>query len=597
MRSLNHCRIYGISCMKIRHKVLFVNLVGLLIPCILFALVSISYLENQQIGSEIEKVDNELNEAYTQFMNAHEIGMMALQSMLLNTPIERFIENILDPEVTVDVHEIINFNNTEVRAIERLVNTNPYIYSIRFYINYDILEFEPMLYRSKRFNKDVIGNDTSAVSWYFNTKDTITSFQKVAVYPEPLAAVVVPYTNIKREKIGYIEVTLPMRILFPMMYEPDEDSCFYFIDKDGWFYRNPYDEAGRWDGYQGLFRERMTDERTEVLALADGDVIVGYRYIKSMDSYLLKITSLQNVRVQIARLRTLVIVGLLLLIGVISWLINKSIGLVFTNFYKILDAIKGIQKGDLDVQLDDFGNGEMGELGRNIQTMAHNIKRLMAEQVNKETLVKDAEIKALQNQINAHFIYNVLESIKMMAEIEGMFDISDAITHLGKLLRYTMKWRTPRVKISEEVDYIKNYMALLNLRYSYAINVDIDFPERLWEQEIPKMCIQPIVENAMKHGVEEVAEDTTLYLRGKLFDDHFTIEVTDFGTGMSKEQVDQLRQKIKGELVEEKQSSTGIGLKNVQERIQLCFGEDYGIEVISQEGSFTKIIIKIPYSK
>lgn len=238
----------------------------------------------------------------------------------------------------------------------------------------------------------------------------------------------------------------------------------------------------------------------------------------------------------------------------------------------------------------------MGELGRSIYTMTHSIKELMNDKITQETLVKDSQIKALQNQINTHFIYNVLESIKMMAEIEGMFEISDAITYLGKLLRYSMKWRSPMVKFKEELDYIENYMALLNLRYDYKITTHINIPDNLYEQMIPKMCIQPIVENAIKHGIEDVAEDTAIYIKSKMEKGYFIIEVTDFGTGMDKVELNRLKMKIAGELVEEKQSSNGIGLKNVQDRIKLCFGEGYGLEVQSKEGSFTKIVLKIPYS-
>ena len=262
-----------------------------------------------------------------------------------------------------------------------------------------------------------------------------------------------------------------------------------------------------------------------------------------------------------------------ILILLITLLINKSTQVVFKNFYKVLGAIQEIQKGNLDVQIDDFGNGEVGELGRNIQTMSSNIKDLMEDKVKRQTLIKDSEIRALQNQINAHFIYNVLESIKMMAEIEGLFDISDAITALGKLLRYSMKWRSPKVRVIEEISYVQNYITLLNLRYDYRIILNVMLPDRILEQGIPKMCIQPIVENAIKHGIEELAEDTTILIKGKMVDEYFLIEVTDSGVGMNEEQVERLKMKIRGELVEEKQSSNGIGLKNVQDRIHLCFGE------------------------
>lgn len=101
-------------------------------------------------------------------------------------------------------------------------------------------------------------------------------------------------------------------------------------------------------------------------------------------------------------------------------------------------------------------------------------------------MVKNSEIRALQNQINAHFIYNVLESIKMRAEIDEEYDISDAVTSLGKLLRYSMKWVSGNVLVEQELEYIKNYMALINLRFDYEIYLSLNLPEIILQQEFPK---------------------------------------------------------------------------------------------------------------
>lgn len=278
---------------------------------------------------------------------------------------------------------------------------------------------------------------------------------------------------------------------------------------------------------------------------------------------------------------------------VLIFFINAIVRKLLRQFYEILRSIRKVQKGDLDVVIENCGSDEMGELGTQINKMLERIKQLMEDNLNREMLVKNSEIRALQNQINAHFIYNVLESIKMMAEIDGEYAISDAVTALGKLLRYSMKWGNGCVLVEQELEYIKNYMALINLRFDYEIYLSLNIPDVLLKQEIPKMSLQPIVENAIYHGIEQMAEDTNIYIKGLLEGDDCIIEITDAGRGMTEDEVEQLRRKISGEIDSSGGSGNGIGLKNVQDRIHIAFGERYGIEIASKIGCYTKVRVRI----
>lgn len=584
MRNFKEIGMNFISSIKIRHKILILSLVILIIPCILFAFSSTEYYQAIQIKNKKQIIENELDNAYQHVSNTVEICNMAMQTMLLNGRVEKFIDALVYDE-NLSPHELINFNNTEISSIERLVNTNPYIHSIRFYINAPVLELAPVIYRMERSHKEEPVFETQGSAWYFNEKDTISPIQKSSPSPLPLATLVTPYKNMKGLNIGDLEIATPMEALFPQMYQTTEEKGMYFVNSKGKIY---YDQASeeKWILYSDEINRKWENENSiQLIEIQAEPIIVGYKPIKMLDGYLVIAHSMKVIQEQITTLRLVVAGIVLLLTGMITILINISTKVVFRNFYKVINAIQEIGQGNLDIELEDFGQGEMGELGSNVQKLAGDIKGLMAEQVSKGILVKDAQIKALQNQINAHFIYNVLESIKMMAEIKGMFDISDAVTHLGKLLRYSMRWHSPKVKVKEELEYVKNYMALLNLRYDYEVKLEESIPECILEQNIPKMCIQPLVENAMKHGIEDVAEDTSIYIKGKLLKDMFTIEVTDFGVGMNKQQVESLKN----------HTSNGIGLKNVEERIQMCFGKEYGLEVVSQEGCFTKVIMRIPY--
>ena len=221
----------------------------------------------------------------------------------------------------------------------------------------------------------------------------------------------------------------------------------------------------------------------------------------------------------------------------------------------------------------------------------------MKDNLEREMDIQNAETRALQNQINAHFIYNVLEAIKMMAEIDEEYEIADAVTSLGKLLRYSMKLESGGVRLERELDYIQNYVALMNLRFDYVIRLELDVPSQLMGQLVPKISLQPIVENAVVHGAAVLAADTAITLRGTLDrpGGSFTISITDGGQGMDEAALARLRRQINGEEPARSSSGNGIGLKNVQDRIQMAFGSAYGLGVDSQPGRGTTVTAVFPY--
>lgn len=323
-------------------------------------------------------------------------------------------------------------------------------------------------------------------------------------------------------------------------------------------------------------------------------MIVGFTAVKELSGTLVCAQDISGDVGKIRRMRNGFFLVMLLLIPFLAAGINVVVKTVLRQFYRIIDAIKRVQTGDLSVVIEDCGTDEMGELGSQVNKMLTEINHLMKEQIDKELLVKNSEIKALQNQINAHFIYNVLESIKMMAEIEEQYDISEAVTTLGKLLRYSMRWTAGTVTVAEEIEYIKNYLKLMNIRFDYEIYLSLNIPDRIYAQQIPKMSLQPIVENAIYHGIEQMAEDTNIYIKGLIEGNDCIIEITDAGRGMSEEEVARLYKKISGEIETTGGSGNGIGLKNVQDRIKMNFGEEYGIEIASKLGCYTKIMVRIP---
>lgn len=496
---------------------------------------------------------------------------------------------------TYDTQKLMDFYGRDVAALERMVNNNPYLYQIRVYVDSsEMQEMMPILYRMDRMDKLAwAGEDTGG--WKFGYSDTIfDSF--VYDRDRKIMSQVTPMEEYSEGRIGMLEVAMRMDTMFPALYDSTEEEWSCFIDSAGTLYFGEEEAEGAEEIVRQILHENEQGrEAGAYYSTVDGRrLVASYHPVKELDGILIGVQDISGDLKVINNQRNWFIGASLIAMILLILGINKVVKSILRQFYGVLGSIREVQKGDLNVVIADCGTDEMGELGNQINKMLVRIRQLMEDNLNHERLVKNTEIRALQNQINAHFIYNVLESIKMMAEIEEKYEISDAITALGRLLRYSMRWTSVNVTVKEELEYIKNYLSLINLRFDYEIYLSLNLPDEVLHQQIPKMSLQPIVENAIYHGIEQMAEDTNIYVKGIVEGEDCIIEITDSGRGMSEEEVENLYKKIAGEIETSGGAGNGIGLKNVQDRIRMSFGEKYGIEISSKLGCYTKIMVRIP---
>lgn len=544
------------------------------------------------------------NISYMQYTMERNSDNMATRIDSVNMSTQFFLSDdslkqVLNASVSgeeLSTEDWLKFKNMEVSSLERLVNNNPLLYSVRAYaVNDQVQEMMPILYSRKRMEKQSWAEKENYTGWNYNYTDNIFSSYTMD-QNRKIMSLITQVEDRNNGTIGVIEAAMTMENMFPSLYESIEDewSCFYTDSGEKYFGEN---------------RKPESEKLIEVIKpghLEDGEIMTGYKesgrkklvvsgmYIREMSGTLICVKDITSDINRVRWSRLLFFIGMAVLTIFLALVINLIVQHLLGKFYDILKSIRNVQKGDLSVVIPECGNDEMGELGTQINKMLERIKQLMNDNLNREMLAKNSEIRALQNQINAHFIYNVLESIKMMAEIDEEYAISDAVTSLGKFLRYSMKWVSGNVLVEQELEYIKNYMALINLRFDYEIYLSLNIPELILKQEIPKMSLQPIVENAICHGIEQMAEDTNIYIKGLLEGDDCVIEITDAGKGMTEDEVKRLKQKIAGEIDSNGGSGNGIGLKNVQDRIHIAFGEKYGIEIASMIGCYTKIRVRIP---
>ena len=520
---------------------------------------------------------------------------MTTQFFLNDDPLLQMLRQTACQE-EIGTDELVTFYHSDIAALERLVYNNTLLYGVRVYaVNDNVQEMMPILYSHSRMNKMDWAAEPDYTGWHYNYSDRLFDNREGA----KIASLVTNVEDYEAGLIGVIETTVAIEDIFPSLYETIEDEWSCFISEEGNLYFGDNEQESSAEFVRAKMEKGFEKDgiHTEYIKQNGEHLIVSYSYIREMQGTLVSVKDITEAVRYVYRMRNSFVVIMLVLIVGLAFLIHWIVMRLLRHFYDILKSIRAVQKGDLSVRIENYGNDEMGELGEQINKMLDRIEQLMKENIDREILTKNAEIRALQNQINAHFIYNVLESIKMMAEIDEEYAISDAITSLGNLLRYSMKWVSNDVMVEEELAYIKNYLALINLRFDYEIYLSLNLPEEILRQKIPKMSLQPIVENAIYHGIEELAEDTNIYIKGFVRGEDCIIEITDAGKGMSEEQAERLKKKIAGEVETDGGSGNGIGLKNVQDRIRMSFGEKYGIGIDSKMGCYTKVTVCVPMQK
>lgn len=582
--------------LKLNSKFTLIIMLFTVIPIGIMASVLFYIMEQNVVKENLDYME------YT-MQRSQDLISTKIDSINMSTQFFLSEENLLEilnkakNEEEISRDEWLEFKEYDVASLERLVNNNPLLYGVRVYAVTDkVQEMMPILYQRTRMNRQIWAVGEDVTGWKFNYYDNIFSTYSLN-QNRKILSLITPIVDSANGQIGTIEAAMTMENMFPSLYESIENQWSFFHTENGQSYFGHEDlQISETVMIEILdhMPELTGESCTGSYQIAGQHLVVSYMPVKELSGTLVCVKDITEGMDNVTYIRNVFVAVMSVFMFVLVIFINQIVRGLLHQFYDILRSIRQVQKGDLNVVIEDCGKDEMGELGTQINTMLERIRQLMDDNLKREMLMKNSEIRALQNQINAHFIYNVLESIKMMAEIDEEYAISDAVTSLGKLLRYSMKWVSGNVLVEQELEYIKDYMALINLRFDYEIYLSLNLPDFILKQEIPKMSLQPIVENAIYHGIEQMAEDTNIYIKGFLDGEDCIIEITDSGKGMSEEEVEKLRLKIAGELDSNGGSGNGIGLKNVQDRIHIAFGEDYGIEIVSKLGCFTKVIVRIP---
>ena len=275
-----------------------------------------------------------------------------------------------------------------------------------------------------------------------------------------------------------------------------------------------------------------------------------------------------------------------------AMLFGNYLSAALTNPLKNLEMnVKRIAEGELDIQVESKGSFEVQNLAVSIQKMVIKIRRLMEAIIREQEEKRKSELNSLQAQMTPHFLYNTLEIIVWLIEANRKEDATETVTSLARFLRISLSKGKHIITVADELEHVRNYLKIQTLRFKDQFSYRIEKGEDVEGLAIIKLVVQPIVENAIYHGMSGMQGDGEILIRAYREGDCLYISVKDNGMGMTEERLEELLDDTK----ELKQTrGNGLGVRNVQERIRLYFGAEYGLQIISEVDVGTEVILRLP---
>lgn len=503
----------------------------------------------------------------------------------------------LNNPTNLNEEEMIELLNERTTRFEQIQVITQDIYGIRIFANNTLIpERWPIILQSSRlksipqkwtlnYKADYLGNLNAL------KKDSVCLTRKI----------------VKTHRlVGYFQVSAKMEDFFPSVYKNNNPHIKQYIfqkvkdSQDFIIYGNEADKNQLTEREIKTIKKIIADgcNNKGSLMLRPSYKVISWSYIPELEMYLITKNKsqeiIQNFIIYLISIFFILIVLILTLYLVVNYATNR----LLSGIYSVMEGMKKVKEGDMSVQIPISGIDEVVETQQIFNSMTKQLSSQIEQIKMEQRLIAETEMKAMQNQINAHFLYNILETIRMQAVLADQDDISESLQVLGKMMHYSLRWKIHRVSLGQEIEYIRSYIYILNIINDYKISLQVEIPDEYMDNEIPKMTLQPLIENAFVHAIEKTQSDAVLLVSAQLSDDksNIILSVQDFGEGMCQEKLQSIKEYL-ADSTEEQNSTGSIGLKNIQQRLTVFYGKDYRIRIFSKPGEGTIISIPFPLKK
>ncbi|GGH67535.1 hypothetical protein GCM10008014_49080 [Paenibacillus silvae] len=578
--------------LKLKHKLLISYVLVVMIPVLIIGLAVTSYFRQQAldnaIGQTIINVDKIKSQTATMLRVPTDISNM----LMFNTDLKEIVNRRYKSVVELTSAYLAYKDFQEYRRLYREVA------GIRFYSTNSTLinnlEFIPVNERTKEsyWYKEAL--KTTSIGWFYIPGNEENPVHRLSLVRK------VPFAEYKTE--GVLMIVINQEELNGLLRQEQfetlitDEQGYVVAAKNTELVGKTLDELDFGVDLQsqpkGTIEADFQGEPSNIVIdeLGPGS---SFNKLKVISVFATKnIVKDANQISQIGMIFiTLVLVIALLLVYIISFLTSNRL-------LRLSKHLNKLALGDLNVTSRIDGNDEIGQLSRQFNYMVKSINELMTqvvettEQNNRlEIAQKEIKLKMMASQINPHFLFNALESIRMKAHIKGEAEIANIVRLLGKLMRKSLEIGSGKTTFRAELEMVRSYLEIQKFRYGDRLAFEIHLDPMVEKMYIPPLIIQPIVENAIVHGLENKEGQVQVHIHICMKDGMVRVKVKDDGAGITPERLAEVMRFVSGPEEEEK---SRIGMRNVHQRLTLTYGDNSGLQINSMYGEGTEVSFTLP---
>ncbi|MDQ0197996.1 sensor histidine kinase [Neobacillus ginsengisoli] len=514
------------------------------------------------------------------------------------------------------ISDDIQNNQEEVhRALIYLFNTRPEIEQMHLYINngkdsYTIYHSSlsgrgkyENVFSHPYYSKLICYNGYSLIE----PPHLIYSYNHLSFIPNSEKVNVLSFHNIIRDVpsdnfLGFLSIDINLSKISSIadrLYTKNAEDL-YIMDENGRIiYSSNKKVIGTKNNEEWFQQVKQMSSSSKSIEWKDqhfSGVIVSERFSAQFKNWYIVKRIPYNVLYQSARQTALMNIFIGLITLVIVLFATMVVSFKITAPIKVLSAnMKKVEAGEFEADFDSFGNDEIGMLGRNFKSMIAKINELIEREYKLDIQNKASQLRVLRSQINPHFLYNALQSIGTLALKHNAAPVYSLITSLSNIMRYSMNMKEDIVPFSSEIKHVKSYLLLQKQRFEEQFEFELDIQKKVEGILVPKMILQPIVENCFKHGFDQQEEKAAILIEAWMQDEELVcIRVKDNGIGVNEEQLRTIRRELNQGGSKEERKRESIGLKNIHDRLQIYYANQAKLFITgSLESGFT-VTIQIP---
>ncbi|TDG00095.1 cache domain-containing sensor histidine kinase [Paenibacillus piri] len=581
--------------LSLRHKLVLTILVCLVLPSLVSMNVS-NLFTRGVVRTQVTENSQEAMRIVNQFISEQVKNMIYVMNFVqFDEELQLSIRELGRVNASSAQGDVLAYKKTISKRLDTVINSLGHLYvtvllpNQQYVASYTTFAFDPTSFFEK--------------SW-FRDLEQVTGYNVKWVGAEPnydLQAAEKPYLLTVAKPLrtnsatyGYVVVSLEMDEIQKLLGQYKANELMVIIDRQGRIVVDPnYDNIGTAFPY---FDRLPTDESVSFLEVAGEEYIMLSEQLTpewklvSMSPYKEAAQKIESFR----RVDFLIQLLFLVLFAVIVLYIVRTLT---QPIARLVQTVVRIESGQLSERSNISGEDEVGRLGYVFDRMIDRIERMIEENRREQELKRKAELAMLQAQINPHFLFNVLNSIRLKIMMKGDEDNAELISSLSSLLRMTINRNNEFIPLHEEIEINKHYIRLLNSRHGDRVVLRVQAASDTLMLEVPRFILQPLIENAYIHGLKSKSGEIVIATR-RCEDGRLQVEVRDSGIGMPEERLAALRADLesfrRADADDGKKSLSGIGISNVFERLQLIYGDRFDYEIESEPDRGVRIVLRFP---